>query len=135
MAVPDDLLRSRADALDVALTNSTTTRGRLTFVWDSSGDLVFDDRAAYPVLMSILAHRGAYRWDRTLGTLLHTVTRSRSTTGSQLAAYARDGGAQVEVAGLANNVTTNAQRLASGRWRLRVSWTAAGKARLQEMSI
>jgi len=134
MAV-DDLLRSRADALDVALTNSTTTRGRLTFVWDASGDLVFDDKAGYPVMMSILAHRGAYRWDRTLGTLIHTVTRSRSTTGSQLANYARDGGAQVEVAGLASAVTPNAQRLASGRWRLVVRWVAAGRNRSQEMSI
>ena len=135
MAAADDLLRSRADSLDVALRNSTTTPGRLTFVWDAQGDLVYDDRAAYPVLLSILAHRSAYRWDRTLGTLIHTVTRSRSTTGSQLAAYARDGGAQAEVAGLATNVTTNAQRLASGRWRLIVRWVAAGRNRSQELSI
>ena len=135
MAAPDDLLRARADALDVALKNSTTTPGRLTFRWDAGGDLVFDDSAGYPVLMTILARRNTYRWDRTLGTLLSTVTRSRSTTGSQLAAYARDGGAQVEAAGLAANVTPNAQRLSSGRWRLRVSWTAAGRPRIQEMTI
>ena len=118
-----------------ALKDSPTTRGRLTWVWDSSGNLATDDKAAYAVLMSIVAHRGAYRWDRAYGTLVHRVTRERSTTGSQLANYARDGGAQVEVAGLASGVTPNAQRLASGRWRLRVTWTTAGTARVQEMSL
>ena len=118
-----------------AVKDSPTTRGRLTWVWDSSGNLVSDDKAGYAVLMSIIAHKGAYRWDRTYGTLLHRLTRSRSTTGSQLAAYARDGGAQVEAAGLASGVTPRATRLASGRWRLAVRWTVAGVERKQEMSI
>ena len=85
--------------------------------------------------MSIGSHKGAYRWDRAYGTLISRVTRTRSTTGSQLASYARDGGAQVEAAGLASNVLPRAQRLASGRWRLRVSWTAAGQPVVQEITL
>ena len=120
--------------MDPALTRSSTTPGRLTFVW-ADGDLVWSALGEYPVLMAVIAHRGAYRWDRAYGTLLHKVTRERSTTGSQLAAYAGEGGAQVEAAGLATNVRTNAERLAPGRWRLRARWTAAGRPVVREISL
>ena len=118
-----------------AVKDSPTTRGRLTWVWDATGNLVTDDKAGYVVLMAILAHRGMYRWDRTYGTALHRITRERSTTGSQLAAAARDGGAQVEAAALAQNVTPRAERLATGRWRMAVKWTSAGTERRQEISL
>lgn len=120
--------------MDPALQRSTTTPGRLTFTW-SGGDLVWSALGEYPVLLAVLAHKGAYRWDRAYGTLLHRVTRERSTTGSQLAAYAQDGGAQVEAAGLATNVRARAERPAPGRWRLRVSWTAAGRPVAREISL
>ena len=117
-----------------AVKDSPTTRGRLTWVWDG-GNLVTDDKAGYVVLMAILAHRGMYRWDRTYGSALYRATRERNTTGSQLAACARDGGAVVEAAGLAQNVTPRAERLATGRWRLVVRWTSAGVERKQEISL
>ena len=133
-AAIDLIKQSRPAALDVSLRQSTTTPGRLTFVWGVDGDLAFDDSAAYAVLMSVLAHKGMYRADRAYGTLLHRVRRSRSTTGSQLAEYARDGLAQVEAAEvIATGSTARAERLKTGRWRLRVSWTANGKARAQEI--
>ena len=84
--------------------------------------------------MTILAHRGAWRWDRAFGTLLSTVRRERSTTGSQLGAYARDGGAQLEAANIVSSVSVRADRRALGRWRLRITWTAAGRARVKELS-
>ena len=118
-----------------ALKNSPTTPGRLTWRWGADGSLLVDDKGSYAVLMAIVSHKGAYRWDRAYGTLISRVTRTRSTTGSQLASYARDGGAQVEAAGLASNVLPRAQRLASGRWRLRVSWTAAGQPVVQEITL
>lgn len=118
-----------------ALRDSPTTRGRLTWLWGADGNLVVDEAATYPVLMAIVAHKGAYRWDRFYGTRLHKATRERSTTGSQLAAYARDGGAQVEAAGIATGVTPRVDRLASGRWRLAVRWTAAGRTRTREVGL
>ena len=132
-----DLIRqSRPATLDVSLRQSTTTPGKLTFQWGLDGDLAYDDSAGYPVLMSILAHKGMYRADRTYGTLLHRVRRSRSTTGSQLAEYARDGLAQMEAAEvITTGSTARAERVRSGRWRLRISWTANGKARVQEIEI
>ena len=139
MAAPSDDIAAtlresgRPGALDTALIESKTTPGKMTWKWDSTGDLIFDDSASYPVLISVLAHRGEYRWDRTLGTLLHKVTRERSTTGSQLAAYARDGGAAAEVEGVAKDVTARARKLKN--WRIALRWTAAGKAQMQEITI
>ena len=132
-----DLIRqSRPATLDVSLRQSTTTPGKLTFNWGPDGDLAFDDSAGYQVLMSVIAHKGMYRADRAYGTLLHRVRRSRTTTGSQLAAYARDGLAQVEASEtIATGSTARAERVRSGRWRLRISWTANGKARVQEIEV
>ena len=140
MAAPSDDIAAtlresgRPGALDTALIESRTTPGKMTWRWDSTGDLIFDDSASYPVLISVLAHRGEYRWDRTLGTLLYKVTRERSTTGSQLAAYARDGGAAAEVEGVASDVTARATKPAKN-WRIALRWTAAGKAQMQEITI
>lgn len=126
---------SRAGHQDVALTDSRTSPGRLTFVW-KDGDLVFDDTGAYGVLTSIFARKGTYRSDRTLGTLLTRVTRERSTTGSQLANYARDGGAAAEVAGIARNVRAIATKVRPGSWRLRITWDPVrGQAQAREIAI
>ncbi len=127
---------SRPGALDVRLVESAADPGRLTWQWGPDGDLVWDDSASYAVLSSILAHKGAYRWDRAFGSLLALRRRERAATVSQLSGDARDGLTQVETAGLiSSGSTARAERLATGRWRLRVSWTAAGKARTQELKI
>ena len=137
---PDALTRQLADSarpgrLDVALRNSTTTPGKLTWIWGPDGDLVWDDSQGYAVLVSVFAIRGQCRWDRTLGTLLLTLKRARRSTGSQLSAYARDGGAQCEAAELVKNFLARADLIATGRWRLRLSWTAAGKAQGQQVEV
>lgn len=127
---------SRPGALDVRLVESASDPGRLTWAWGPDGDLLWDDSASYAVLSTILAHKGAYRWDRAFGTLLSLRTRERAATGSQLSGDAQDGLQQVQTAGLIDQgATARAERVATGRWRLRVSWTAAGKPRLQELRI
>jgi hypothetical protein len=117
--------------LDVALVPSPTTEGRLTFQWDASGDLVFDDSQAYSVLVTVVARKGQYRFDRTLGTLLYTVTQDRRSTSSQLAAYAADGGAQAAGQGasgqpLIRNFRAAPTRTRLGAWRLPLSWQVNG---------
>lgn len=133
MALPDvgtivaELNRS-VGGLDTALRQSYTTPGRLTWDWSGpGGDLLFDDSAAFPVLSRILARKGRYRSDRSYGTLLGTLKKDRRATGSQLAAYVRDGGAQVEAEEKAQNVTSRPQRITTGRWKLPISWTRAGQ--------
>ena len=44
------------------LRDAPMTRGRLTWLWGADGNLVVDEAATYPVLMAIVAHKGAYRW-------------------------------------------------------------------------
>jgi phage gp46-like protein len=122
--------------LDVALRQSPTSFGRLTFDWSApGGDLRFDDSAAYPVFGTVLGRKGLYRWDRTLGSLLFTVIKDKRSTGSKLTAYARDGGAQVEADEIAQDVTPRAEKLATGRWRLNLRWVAAGQARQQAVKF
>lgn len=120
---------------DVALRQSYTTPGRLTFVWDEGGDLVWDHRAAWPVLSTIICHKGRYRHDRNFGTLIHRVRKDRLATGTQLGEYARDGAAQVEAEGLAQDVRAAPRKLATGRWKVRLSWTSAGEVVDQELGL
>lgn len=134
----DDVARTirelgRPGAFDVCLVPSKREPGKLTWCWDARGDLVWDDSGSYPVLISVLAHRNKYRFARTMGTYLYAVRRERSTTGSQLAGYARDGAAQAEVAGVATDISTRAERQGPGSWRLFIKWRAAGKQQGQEL--
>lgn len=99
-------------------------RGKFTFAWDDTGDVVFDNRAVYPVLTTLVTHKGTYYWDTdgSQGTLLHTVKRDKFTTGSQLRSYAQDGGQQVIAEGQITQFEAQATRLRPGTWELSLSW-------------
>ena len=125
---------ARSGFIDVSLTASRTTIGKLTWKWDSDGDLGFDDSAGYAVLTSIYAVKGRYMADRTFGTLFSRVVKDKAATGSQLSAYARDGLAACEAAGICSGGTARADKIATGRWRVRLTWVAAGKRREQELT-
>lgn len=117
---------------DVALRQSKTSFGRLTFDWSApGGDLLFDNSAAYPTFSTVLAHKGLWRWDRSFGTPLYTVTKDKRSTESRIKAAGRDGGAQLEADEIAQDVLLRADRLATGRWRGTLRWVAAGQARQQ----
>lgn len=121
---------------DVALRQSPTAYGRLTFDWSGpGGDLRWDDSAAYPTFSTVLGRRGLYRWNRRFGTLLYSVRKDKAATASQIRTYARDGGAQLEAAEIASDVTMQADRLATGRWRGTLRWVAAGEARIQPVGF
>lgn len=128
---------ARPGHLDVCLVNSTTTPGKLTFSWGSDGNMEWSDDAGYAVLVSVFTVRGQYRWDRNMGTLLSTRKKSRRSTGSQLSADARDGGAQCEATTppLIQDLRAQADLLGTGRWRLRLAWTAQGHTRRREVTF
>lgn len=126
---------ARRQGLDVALRNSPTTAGKLTFVWGPDGDLVFDDEQGYPTLLTVFAVKGRCWWDRSMGTLLLTLKRSRRATGSQLQAYARDGGAQLEAEGLVKDFGAQATLKDTGRWNLTLKWAAAGRERRKSVEV
>ncbi len=107
---------------DVALTK--THRGKFTFTWDEFSDVVFNERAVYPVLTTLATRKGEYAWDSegTQGTLLHTVKQDKFTTGSQLRSYAQDGGNQVIAEGSITAFDAQPTRLGPGSWELQVSW-------------
>jgi hypothetical protein len=112
--------------LDVALVDSATSPGRLTFQWDKSGDLVFDNSQAYAVLVTVCSNKGRYRPDRNFGTLLYTIVHDTSATGSQLSAAGNDGLQQAAQGNLIQNYSCNAQRTRPGAWNLAVNWQING---------
>lgn len=65
---------------DVALTKNQ--KGKFTFAWDDQGNVVFDNRAVYPVLTTLVTRKGQYYHDPegTQGTLLYTVKQDKLTT-------------------------------------------------------
>lgn len=133
MALPDvGTIVAQANqptGLDVALKQSPTTPGRLTFDWSGpGGDLLFDDSASYPVLSTVVARKGRCRADRRFGTRLYTILKDRRSTGDQLRAAGRDGGDQVEAAQIADRVTPRPERVGALQWRLNLGWLAAGRS-------
>lgn len=112
---------------DIAL--QRRENGKFTFAWDSKGDLVWDERAVYPVFVTVFAHKGAWRWDddQGVGTYLHKVTQDRLSTSSQLSAYAQDGLDQVKAQGAILSGSASAKRLRTGAWSLTLSWASAGR--------
>lgn len=121
--------------LDVALV-PTKRPGRSTWKWDAKGDLVFDDSQAYAVLVSIVARKGQYRWDRSFGTLLGLTRQERTATGSRLTAYARDGLAACEADRvIATGSTVRVDKVGPGSWRVVPSWTSAGKSQKKEVRL
>lgn len=115
-----------ARLLDPALVPARTP-GRLTFAWDGpGGDLRWDSSGAYAVLTTVAARKGQYRPDRAHGTYLHRVVQDKSTTGSELSAYASDGGKQLAADGLIQDFRAAASRARVGRWDLTISWSTNG---------
>lgn len=121
---------------DVAL--QSNQRRKLAFVW-KDGDVVFDQRGAYPVFTTLATRKGAYRFDETgqQGTLLHTVTRDRRSTGSELVAYAADGGRQCEA-----NPETGVQGFGAaatkertGSWTLLFRWQSPAGEQSRTMGV
>lgn len=114
--------------LDVSL--KKTAGGKFTFAWGADGDLLFDAYALYPVLSTLLTHKGGYYWDPTglQGTQLYQVRQDRLRTASQLVSYTRDALAQCEAAGLISDGTATAERMRTGSYRLRPAWRTASAA-------
>ena len=113
--------------LDVALRK--TERGKFTLVWDATGDLVFDDTAAYPVITTLYTHKGAYYWDATgeQGTFIHLVKQDKFTTGDQLKAYGQDALDQCRSAEIIESGTTGAERVRPGYYQLGLAWKRNGR--------
>lgn len=107
---------------DVALTR--TQRGKFTFAWDNQGDVIFDNRAVYPVLTTLVTRKGQYYHDAegTQGTLLYTIKKDKLTTGSQLRSYAQDGGNQVMAEGIITSFSAQAERIRAGSFILKLFW-------------
>lgn len=111
---------------DVTLVPSARRPGKLTFAFDESGDLRFDDSQAYAVLTSVVCKKDHYRFDGAFGTRIYQIKQDRSTTGSQLAAAARDGGDACRAAGLITEFSAFAERRRTGRFLLSLSWRVPG---------
>ena len=109
-----------------------TARGKFSFVWDKkTGSVVFDRRAAYPVLSTLHTHKGAYYWDATgrQGTQLYTVRQDRiGVTTSQLSSFGLDALKQCQAAGFLDSYSASAERLRAGVFALSVKWTVAGSS-------
>ena len=107
---------------DIALIR--TQRGKFTFTWDDTGDVIFDNRAVYPVLTTLVTRKGQYYHDAegNQGTLLYTMKQDKLTTGSQLRSYAQDGGNQVIAEGIITSFSAQAERIRSGSFALQLSW-------------
>lgn len=118
---------------DIALTPSLKTPGKHTFVWDEEGDLVFNKTQAYPVLASVLARKGTYRWDEEYGTHLYLVKSDNRTTGSRLAAYASDGMQALADVGIVQTYRVEARRVRTGSWSMRIEYSAGGAQRSLEV--
>jgi hypothetical protein len=101
----------------------------MTLDWDESGDLKFDDLGVYPVLATLVTHKGEYPWDQTgeQGTYLHTIRQDRFATGDQLRAAGQDALDQCKAEGLIQGGTPTAERLRTGSWELRLRWHVHGK--------
>ncbi len=77
--------------LDIALTNYNQQNGRYNFALDPvSGDVMFDETQAYPVMTAVMCTRYAYWAARLLGSLLFTVKNLTSRTPSQATAAIND---------------------------------------------
>lgn len=113
-------------AEDVALVPSKRRLGKLTFEFDESGDLRFDDTQAYAVLTGVVCKKDHYRWDGDFGTDFYKIKQDRGTTGSRLSSAARDGGDACRAAGLITEFSAFAERLRAGRWRLNLTWRVPG---------
>lgn len=110
--------------MDVAFT--TTTDGKLTFSRDSAGDVQLDDRAAYGVMATLIAEKGSYSWDGTVGTYLHRLTKDGRLTGTKLSAAASDALDQARQEFGVTPIEATPARAASGKWSILLRWRSVG---------
>lgn len=102
----------------------------------NTGNPVFSDSRSHAVLTTLVSRKrgqrpgdqvqaGGYYGDsqNRRGTLLWTVTQDRSATGSQLVAYAEDGGQQLIELRMISSFTAKALNLGPAKWRLECAWT------------
>jgi hypothetical protein len=107
--------------MDVAFTRGP--RGKLIFKRSSDGAIELDRRGVYAVHVAVAAHKdGYYFGSEQYGTQFSAIKKDAAATGSRLTAAALDGIAQAKAEGLIFSGTAAAERLRSGRWRLRIDW-------------
>lgn len=107
--------------MDVAVAVDQT--GKLTFAKNAEGDFYFDDRAVGAVFGTLFAHVGEYAEDATVGTTLHTVTKSGRATATRLVTAATDALQQVKADKLLSSYDQpTATRLVGGAWELVLPW-------------
>lgn len=111
---------------DVALVQ--TTNGKWTFVWNGEGNVAFDRRGVYPVITTLLTHRGQYSFDDdgTQGSLLHTVKQDKLATASQIKSYAQEALLPLVANGLLSGFSLQVSRQKTGPYLLQVEWTREG---------
>mgnify|MGYP001171497684 FL=1 len=100
------------------------------------GNPAFSNTRSHAVLTTLMSRKrgqrpgdqvqgGGYYGDpqNRRGTLLWTVTQDRTITGSQLVAYAEDGGRQLAEMRLISGFTARALKLGPAKWRIECAWT------------
>jgi len=124
---------------DIALVRDPAT-GKFDAVIETTGGNLgnpkFEDTRAHAVLTTLMSHKrgqrpgdqvqgGGYYGDaqNRRGTLLWTVTQDRTATGSQLVAYAEDGGQQLIELRMISSFAAKALNLGPAKWRLDCAWT------------
>lgn len=110
--------------MDVAF--KTTSDGKLTFRRDSSGDAQLDDQATYAVMATMMAQKGAYAWDATVGTYLFRIVKDGRLTGTKLSAVGTDALDQVRQEAGITPIEATPARSALGKWSLLLRWRSPG---------
>ncbi len=102
--------------------------GKFTRVF-AGGSPVFDESGVYAVTTALLTEKGSYYWDESgqLGTRIHAIVNESSGTAATLSAQGQDALRQVQQLGLISDFRSEARRLQTGRWSLRLAWTVAGQ--------
>ena len=106
--------------MDVAF--ALDRNGKLDFARNAEGDFYLDDLAVYAVVATLSAHKGAYGWDGTVGTYLHTIKKDGAVTGTRLRSAMADAAAQLVADGTIRSMTGTADRLRVGAWSLTPNW-------------
>ncbi len=125
--------------VDAALRRNDAT-GKFDLVLATSGPNIgnpnYDNTRTHAILTTLISRKrgqrpgsqvqgGGYYGDpqNRRGTLLWTVTQDRTITGSQLVAYAEDGGRQLAEMRLISGFTARALKLGPAKWRIECAWT------------
>lgn len=115
--------------MDVAF--KVNERGKLTFARSEQGDFYLDDRAVYAVFSTLLAHKGEYAFDASVGTNLHLVRKDGRTTRTRLVGAATDALDQCRrQEQVIQEGDASAERLRVGIWTIPMRWrVASGEVR------